>query len=170
DGTDAVMLSEETAIGDYPVESLRVMSEIAVEAEQRTMASARSASHEDDPVSWAIARAAVQASEELDVAGILCPTRSGATARRVAAFRPRMPILATDHTAHVLRSLSIVWGVVPFEVPFLSDDQLAAHGLERALTAARDSGVAVSGDLITMVAGGAAPRAGSTDLMRVLHL
>ena len=171
DGTDAIMLSEETAVGDYPVEALRVMGEIAMEAEQRTaVAVALGAPHEEDPVSWAIARAAVQASEELGVTSILCPTRSGATARRVAAFRPSMPVLATDHSPEVLRTLSIVWGVVPFQVPFLSDDQLAAHGLARALTAVHDSGIARSGDLVTMVAGGTAPRAGSTDFLRVLHL
>lgn len=171
DGTDAVMLSEETAIGDYPIESLSVMSEIVVEAEGRGRDPIEPASlREEDAVSWAIARAAVEASEELRVAAILCPTRSGATARRVAAFRPSMPVLAIEHSIEVLRPLALVWGVVPFQVPFLSEEELAVRGLDRALKAARDSGAARDGDLVTLVAGGSPPRAGSTDLVRILSL
>ena len=170
DGTDAVMLSEETAIGDYPVDSVRVMSEIALEAEGARTKRQRATPGEEDPVSWAIARAAVQASEELHVAAILCPTRSGATARRVAAFRPSMPVLAIDHSIGTLRRLALVWGVVPYQVPFLAEEELAVRGLERALTAARASGAARAGELVTLVAGGSAPRAGSTDLVRILSL
>jgi pyruvate kinase len=170
DGTDAVMLSEETAIGDYPAETVRVMGEIAVEVELRNIGRAGVTPGADDPVSWAIARAAVQASEELRVAAILCPTRTGATARRIAAFRPSMPILALDHSIEKLRSLAIVWGVVPFEVPFLRAEELSVRGLRRALTAALSSGQAQAGDRVTLVAGGSPPRTSSTDLVRILTL
>jgi pyruvate kinase len=171
DGTDAVMLSEETAIGDYPAETVRVMSDIALEVEGRTRPTAVHASPgSDDPVSWAIARAAVSASEELHAAAILCPTQTGATARRVAAFRPSMPILALNPHVETLRQLAVVWGVIPLEVPFLRPEELSARGLERALTAARASGLGQRGDSVTMVAGGAAPRTASTDFVRILTL
>jgi pyruvate kinase len=170
DGTDAVMLSEETAIGDYPAETVRVMGAIALEVELRSVARIGATAGSDDPVSWAIARAAVQASEELRVAAILCPTRTGATARRIAAFRPSMPILALDHSIETLRSLALVWGVVPFEVPFLRAEELSVRGLKRALDAARESGLAHPGERVTLVAGGSPPRTASTDLVRILTL
>ncbi|MFN2389825.1 MAG: pyruvate kinase [Actinomycetota bacterium] len=171
DGTDAVMLSEETAVGDYPVDTVTVMSEIALEAEaRRRVPAVRVTPGWDEPISWAIARAAVQASEELEVAVILCPTRTGATARRVAAFRPSMPILAIDHSIETLRPLALLWGVVPFQVPYLSPGQLGVGGLKRAVDAARASGLARSGERATLVAGGSLPRAASTDLVRILTL
>jgi pyruvate kinase len=171
DGTDAVMLSEETAIGDYAAETVRVMSEIATEVELGKGATPnRAKSGTDDPISWAIARAAVQASEELHAAAIVCPTGTGATARRVAAFRPSMPILAINHSIEILRPLALVWGVVPYQVPFLRADELSARGLNRALTAVQDSELASPGERVTLVAGGSPPRSASTDLMRILTL
>ncbi len=169
DGTDAVMLSEETAVGDHPVDAVRVMSDIAAEAERCEEGNAAKTTATDDPVSWAMARAAVQAAEELEVAAILCPTRSGATARRVAAFRPSMPILALDHSIETLRPLALVWGVIPFVVPYLADEELAERGIERALDAARRSGIAREGDLLALVAG-ATPPVGSTDIVRIVRL
>jgi pyruvate kinase len=171
DGTDAIMLSEETAVGDYPADTVRVMSDIALEVEaRRTPRAALASPGSDDPVSWAIARAAVQASEELQVAAILCPTRTGATARRIAAFRPSMPILALNPHIETLRPLTLVWGVMPVEVPFLRAEELSARGLERAMTAARASGLGQSGDRVTLVAGAVPPRTASTDFMRILTL
>jgi pyruvate kinase len=169
DGTDAVMLSEETAVGDYPGDAVRVMDEIAVEAENRKTSAARIVPQED-AISWAVARAAVEAADELGVAAILCPTRSGATARIVAAFRPRMPVLAIDDNIETLQALTAVWGVVPFQVPFLEDEDVARHGIDRALDAARSSGVAAPGDLVTLVAGSSVHRAAATDVVRVLRL
>ena len=92
DGTDALMLSEETAVGRYPTDAVRTMSEVAEAAESwphlRATPEGVTAAVDDDRVAWAVAHAAVQAAEDLAVAAILCPTQSGTTARRVAAFRP----------------------------------------------------------------------------------
>jgi pyruvate kinase len=170
DGTDALMLSEETAVGKYPIETVRAMNSIALAAETERHQDMSTVHHEgsDDPVSWAIARAAVHAAEELKVAAILCPTRSGATARRVAAFRPSMPILGLSHGAETVRPLALVWGVVPALSPFLPEEQLAEEGLHQAVQLALDAGLVQSGQLVAVVAGGPAPRAGSTDVVRIV--
>jgi pyruvate kinase len=170
DGTDALMLSEETAVGKYPVAAVETMDEIARAAEREGGAQFGYEHHEDsdDPVSWAIARAAVHAAEELNVAAIICPTRSGATARRVASFRPRMPIVGLGHSSEIVRSLALVWGVIPKTVAFLPEEQGAAEAIDRAVDAARDTGHVRSGDLVAVVAGGPEPRAGSTDFVRIV--
>ena len=170
DGTDALMLSEETAVGRYPVATVETMDEIARAAEREGGARFDYERHEDsdDPVSWAIARAAVHAAEELNVAAIVCPTRSGVTARRVASFRPRMPIVGLGYPSEVVRSLAVVWGVIPKAVSMLPGEQGAADAIGLAVAVARDSGVVRSGDLVAVVAGGPEPRAGSTDFVRIV--
>ena len=170
DGTDALMLSEETAVGKYPVAAVEVMEKIALAAERQGSPRFGMATdeHADDPVSWAIARGAVHAAEELNVVAIVCPTRSGATARRVASFRPRMPVVGLGHSSETLRSLALVWGVVPTNVSFLPEEHTAAEAVERALAAARDTGVAGAGDLVAVVGGGPEPRTGSTDFVRIV--
>jgi pyruvate kinase len=169
DGTDAVMLSEETAVGDYPIKSVQVMSEIAEAAEAVGRDRLATIDHEfSDKVSAAIARAAVVAAEDLHAAAIVCPTRSGATARRVAAFRPSMPILALGHKQETIQPLAVVWGVIPHLVPFLPEEELARQGIGRATAAAAEAGIAKKGDLLAIVAGGSAPRAGSADFVRIV--
>jgi pyruvate kinase len=81
-----------------------------------------------------------------------------------------MPILALDHKIETLRPLALVWGVVPFEVPFLRAEELSVRGLRRALTAADTSGLCRPGERVTLVAGGSPPRTASTDLVRILTL
>ncbi len=170
DGTDALMLSEETAVGNYPVGTVQTMVSIALAAEREGQAQLASVHREDsdDPVSWAIARAAVHAAEDLKVAAILCPTRSGATARRIAAFRPRMPILGLGYDRETVRALALAWGVIPITVPFLPEEQIDAEVIPQALEAARAFGVVRAGDLVAVVAGGPAPRSGSTDFVRIV--
>lgn len=169
DGTDALMLSEETAVGKYPIATVDTMDDIARAAERQGEANPGYEHHEDsdDPVSWAIARAAVHAAEELDVAAILCPTQSGATARRVASFRPRMPIVGLSHSSEIARSLALVWGVIPMTVAELPEE-MAGEVIARAVDAVRDSGLVRSRDLVAVVAGGPEPRAGSTDFVRIV--
>lgn len=169
DGTDALMLSEETAIGEFPVESVRAMNDIALEAEQNVAFEPRAAtSNDDEPVSWAIARAAVQTAEEVSAAVIVCPTRTGSTARRVAAFRPTMPILALDDNLENLRPLALLRGVIPLLVPFVPEQDLPARGLKRALAAVDQAAMARPGDLIALVGRGSPPTSSSTDFVRIL--
>jgi pyruvate kinase len=174
DGTDALMLSEETAIGAYPADAVRTMAEVAEAAEgwprgRITPEGAAGAAADNDRVAWAVAHAAVQAAEDLAVAAIVCPTQSGTTARRVAAFRPSVPIIGIAAHTDVLGPLSLVWGVRPVAVPE-TDGHEAREDQERiAIRAARECGVVRKGELIAIVAASSGPRAGSTDLVRVVQ-
>jgi pyruvate kinase len=171
DGTDALMLSEETAIGAHPVEAVAIMSALAESAEgfPHEHALPRHRELGDDRVAWAVAHAAVQAAEDLSVAAIVCPTRSGATPRRVAAFRPSMPIVGLSERRETLGALSLVWGVAPHPVEDLPAARDVAEEVERAAAAARRLGVAAPGDLLAVVAGAPGPRAGRTDFLRIVR-
>ena len=116
-------------------------------------------------VAWAVAHAAVQAAEDLRVAAILCPTRSGKTAHRVAAFRPTVPIAGISTSPQVLGSLALVWGVLPLLVPENREEE----PLRLALAAARKAGIVRDGDLVAVVFGATGPRTGSTDCVRIVR-
>lgn len=169
DGTDALMLSEETAVGLHPAEAVRTMAEVAESAERwpRHHTEPTSVAADDDRVAWAVAHAAVQAAEDLGVAAILCPTRSGTTAQRVAAFRPSMPIAGLSSQPEVLGRLALAWGVRPLPVP---DDVDADERLQRAVRAARDAALVREGDLVAVVSASPGPRAGSTDTVRIVRV
>ncbi len=170
DGTDALMLSEETAVGSHPSEVVRTMAEVAEAAEtwdrRFETPEVDGSAADNDRVAWAVAHAAVHAAEDLQVAAILCPTRSGQTARRVAAFRPTMPIAGISPTHDVLGGLSLVWGVTPLLVPETSD---GGQQLRLAVQAARSAGIVGDGDLVALVFGDSGPRAGSTDSVRIVR-
>ncbi|MCM8593805.1 pyruvate kinase [Accumulibacter sp.] len=169
DGTDALMLSEETAVGLFPIETVRMMSEVAESAEawpRERVDPVADAAADGDRVAWAVAHAAVQAAEDLGVAAILCPTRSGETAHRVAAFRPRVPIAGISANPAVLGGLSLVWGVRPL---FVADNADGNEQLRLAIAAARSAGIVRDGDLVACVFGSAGPRAGATDSVRIVR-
>jgi pyruvate kinase len=169
DGTDALMLSEETAVGAYPADTVRTMAEVAESAEgwprSRVTPAGAGALADDDRVAWAVAHAAVQAAEDLGVAAILCPTRSGTTARRVAAFRPSVPIAGLSAQPAVLGRLSLSWGVRPLPVP---DGAGPDEEVRLALKAARAAGLVDRGQLVALVSAAPGPRAGSTDQVRII--
>ncbi|HTL87435.1 MAG TPA: pyruvate kinase [Acidimicrobiia bacterium] len=171
DGTDALMLSEETAVGHYPTDTVRTMSEVAEAAESwprsRTTPEGAGAAADDDRVAWAVAHAAVQAAEDLGVAAIVCPTQSGATARRVAAFRPSVPIAGIASAPEVLGRMCLAWGVRPISMtnPPASDDE----AMREAVRAARQCGLVQKGDLIAVVFASPGKRAGATDTVRIVR-
>ncbi len=170
DGTDALMLSEETAVGRHPTDAVRTMSEVAEAAESwphtRTTPEGVRAAVDDDRVAWAVAHAAVQAAEDLAVAAIVCPTQSGTTARRVAAFRPSVPIAGIASSPEVLGGLCLVWGVRPIAMPEAAgDDHVRA-----AVRAARSCGLVHKDDLIGVVYASPGKRAGATDTVRVVRV
>jgi pyruvate kinase len=153
DGTDAVMLSEETAVGKHPVEAVRVMDRIARATEPdlpygewlftRT-------DQETQDVADSVAQSAVGAVYRLDLAALVVPTSSGRTARLVSAHRPKVPILAISPRIETVRRLNLLFGVTAA----LSHHETEVRGLldECAMLAARH-GVASSGDLIAITAG-----------------
>jgi pyruvate kinase len=172
DGTDALMLSEETAVGDYAVETVRTMSETAERAESRPTGAAEPdpGAIGDDPVSWAVAHAAVEAAEDLSAAAIVCPTRSGSTPRRVAAYRPTMPVIGLSKRSGAIGFLALLRGVTPLGAA--ADDPIpkeAREDVERAMVEVAGAGLVNPGDLVVIVAGSPGPRAGRTDYMRVVR-
>jgi pyruvate kinase len=153
DGTDALMLSEETAVGEHPVEAVRVMAEIATETERQLpygdWVFSRVATDSDD-VAGSVARAAVGSTYTLGLKAIVVPTRSGRTARLVSAHRPRVPVLAVTPRPSTVRRLQLLFGVSCV----LSEDWESLRALlDDCARLAREAGVADRGDLIAITAG-----------------
>jgi pyruvate kinase len=152
-GTDAIMLSEETAVGDHPVEAVRVMDRIANEVEPDLPYGDwlfnRAA---DDPtdVASSVARAAVGATYTLGLAALVVPTRSGRTARLLSAHRPRVPVLAVSPRPETVRRLNLLFGV---QCVIAQDWTSLRDLLDDCARLAREQGVAGSGDLIAITAG-----------------
>jgi pyruvate kinase len=152
-GTDAVMLSEETAVGEHPVEAVRVMDRIAREAEPDLPYGDwlfnRAASEPSD-VAGSVARAAVGSTYTLGLAALVVPTRSGRTARLVSAHRPSVPILAVAPRIETVRRLQLLFGVTCV----LAEDWTSLRTLlDNCARLAKEQGVARSGDLIGITAG-----------------
>ena len=166
DGSDAVMLSEETAIGEFPVETVEMMAEIIEQTEGSAGYSAgirRAADREEFSVTEAIGNASAVISHDLDVAAILVSTSSGSTARAVARFRPKPPILAGTPNGSVCGQLALTWGVTPLLLPHAeSTDQM----IDDAIEAARGTSVVSSGDRVLITAG-VPMGAGGTNLLMV---
>ncbi|MDP9188850.1 MAG: pyruvate kinase [Actinomycetota bacterium] len=153
DGTDAVMLSEETAIGEHPVEAVRVMDRIARVAERQLPYDdwlwQRVEGVETD-VAETVAQVAVAATYRLDLAAIVVPTGSGRTARLVSAYRPRVPVLAVSERLETVRRMNLLFGVRAAPAPpWESLPQL----LDDCARLAREGGFAESGQLIAITAG-----------------
>ena len=166
-GTDAVMLSGETAVGRYPVETVRMMDRIARSSEAAIDYPAlleRRRRRTGRSVADAIALATCQAAEDLNVKAILCSTQSGSTARMVSKYRPRAPIIAATPNAHVVRQLCLVWGVHPVRVPrALQIDSM----IDVAVEAARQHGFVQDGDRVAIAAGVRTGTPGSTNLLQI---
>jgi pyruvate kinase len=172
DGTDALMLSEETAIGDDPEQVVRLMGDVAERAEvrRRTANFPRPDEQSDERVSWAVARAAVHAAEDVSVAAILCPTLTGATPRRVAAFRPTMRVIGLSGVPETIGGLSLSWGVMPLPVTWTHAARDAREEVQRSARACRESSLVEPGELVAVVCGGPGRRAGRTDLVRIARV
>jgi len=147
------------------------MSDFAEAAEgwphTRITPAGTAAAVEDDRVAWAVAHAAVLAAEDLRVAAIVCPTQSGTTARRVAAFRPSVPIVGIATQAEVLGRLALAWGVRPVLVTAVEGHE---QQMRDAVRATRACGLCAKGDLIAIVSAAPGKRAGATDTVRVVRV
>jgi len=167
DGADAVMLSEETASGRYPVAAVRFMNRLALMAEGNFPHDSflKKTPRQDIPDS--VAHASCILADHLDARAIVAHTQSGLTALNISRFRPRQPIVALTPNKETLRRLALVWGCLPLRIR-------AARGtddmIELAARAALDSKAVVPGDLVVMTVGHPVTGAGTTNMLRVKRL
>jgi pyruvate kinase len=168
DGTDAIMLSGETAAGKYPVETVETMSRIAQRAEaalhyEEMLGKKRTVSPQRT-VTDAISYATCATAQDLGAAAIITSTESGHTAKMVSKYRPRAPIIAVTPHARVMRKLALTWGVQPLLAGVINNtDEMMAAAIEVSLSA----GLIKGGDLVVFTAGVPVGVHGTTNLLRV---
>jgi pyruvate kinase len=168
DGADAVMLSAETAVGEYPVEAARAATDIAAYAERRGAefrAPVPECRHQDQPSAIAHAAADV-VSRHPDVVALACYTRSGGTPRLLARERPGVPIFVLVPDEAVRRRLCVIWGVQPLAAETPEDTDEMIRRMDRALV---DGGLASEGQAVVMVAPAPLGRA-KTNLLKIHRL
>ncbi len=166
DGTDAVMLSNETAAGSYPLEAVETMARIAMQVERNVKPTERPEleEHYQRPVQDAIAHAATRMVPELNAAAIVTATFSGSSARHVSKYRPTCPIIAASCNEEVCRQMALLWGVVPMHIP--QNDDIEAL-FNDAVECATSTGILTPGDLAIMVAGVPMGEPGTTNSIKV---
>jgi pyruvate kinase len=167
DGTDAVMLSAESAIGDYPVEATEFMGRIAAEADRHYAEFGRSIAPEVKPLVFAevIAEATCTAAGRLGASAILARTRSGFTARLMSKYRPPAPVVAVTEAAAVAQRLSLLWGVEPEVVPGVGNLDDIVHRLDAGSLAQR---YAFAGATLVLTASASgSPHVGETNVLRL---
>lgn len=166
DGTDAVMLSGETAVGAYPVEAAQTMARICANAEAH-LSLERFLYELECPrgsVTGAISRATVEIAAEIGARAILTATMSGTTARMVARYRPPVPIIAATPNPRTLMRLALVWGVTPVPVaPFTTTDEMVVRMIQAAL----QTGLVQKGDRVVLTAGVPFGGEGRTNMLQV---
>jgi len=166
DGTDAVMLSEETAVGKYPVEAVSMMVKIAEDAELNIPSDVWTLWQEPGSrrsVPEAVSYAACNLAECIDAASIITFTHSGSTARLVAKYRPQRPILAPTPLVETYRRLSLIWGVVPV----LGEDiKNTDEVIDQAFKLALESGLVKRGQKVVITAGVPVGVPGTTNFIK----
>lgn len=165
DGTDATMLSGESANGDWPVEAVSTMARIDVKAENNLdLFGTETFNFDKSDVTEMIGSAVAQAAKDLDIKVIVAATSSGYTARMISKYRPNADILALTFDERTERGLMVNWGVQPYVVDKPADtDEMFALAAKKAV----ELGFAKSGDKILVVAGVPMGTPGATNLMRV---
>ena len=168
DGTDALMLSGETAAGGYPTECVQMMAKVALSAEGamdfKHILAEKHETHGRDSVTDAIGDAVATIADDQEARAIICSTSSGGTARTVSKFRPQAPILSATTSPDTYRAMALYWGVVPMLVPMPRDtDEMIAQ----AVRVAEDLGHVHAGDRVVITAGTPIGIPGSTNLIKV---
>lgn len=166
EGTDAVMLSEETASGNYPVESVRIMDRIAAETEKSLPFAEWTHKFDDEEKNEqaAVAQAACELAENIRAAALITLTRSGSTARSVARHKPACPVLAFTPDADTCRRLALVWGCLPVLMPVQDEIGPLING---AMRAAGATGLVKAGESVVITAGVPLRTSGITNLIKV---
>ncbi|HKM16714.1 MAG TPA: pyruvate kinase [Limnochordia bacterium] len=170
DGTDAVMLSGETAVGKYPIKAAALMNTIAVRIERSMDYLARLEARRRNRrqnIADAISLATVQTAHDLDAAAILCSTQSGATARSIAKYRPEAMIIAVCNSETVVNQLMLTWGVNPI---LAKKPDTLEELIDVAINSARERGLVKQGDIVAITAGVKTGVPGSTNLLQVQRI
>ncbi|HHV64181.1 MAG TPA: pyruvate kinase [Peptococcaceae bacterium] len=163
DGTDAIMLSGETAAGSFPVEAVRTMDKIARKTESIYFKSGI-APRKGRNIAEAIGHASTTIASDLNATAIITPTQSGITARMISRYKPQALIIAATPYAKTAKSLTLNWGVHSIIVPESSGtDELLSIAVTRAL----DENLVKTGDLVVLTAGVPVGKVGSTNLIKV---
>ena len=166
DGTDAIMLSGETAAGKYPVESVKIMATIAKRTEQTLDYDnlLKKNSKNNSTVTDAISHATCSTAVDLDASAIITSTSSGHTARMVSKFRPKCPIIATTNDEKIMRRLALTWGVYSVKS---SDAKNTDEVIESSIEAAKTANYINNGELVVITAGVPVGISGTTNLIKV---
>jgi len=167
EGADAVMLSEETASGSFPEQATAFMAKIAESAEKDFQYEKYLGSLRQKDVNASVAYAACVLADHLEAKAIIATTRSGATARNIARFRPRPLIIALSPEPKTVNRLSLVWGCIPLWVQETPDTD---EKIEKAAKAALKAGLVVPGDLVVITAGHPEYVEGTTNMIQVMRL
>ncbi|MGM0378325.1 MAG: pyruvate kinase [Bacillota bacterium] len=170
DGTDAIMLSGETAMGDYAVESVATMRRIAINTESsmdyEKLLNERTKEILESGVTFAVSHATCTTALDLGASAILTATDSGFTAKKIAKLRPKAPIIAATPNQEVRRKLSLVWGI---ESILTKDVSTTDEIFDTSITLSKEKDYIKHGDLVVITAGVPVGVAGATNLMKV-HL
>jgi pyruvate kinase len=167
DGTSAVMLSAETSVGDYPVEAVRAMAQIAEAAEEAPVIHGRAKARAHDTAAGAVMAAAVELAEEVNAAALVVPTATGGTPRACAKYRRKRPIIALAHVPQVVNQLALEWGVYPTG---MSIAETVDEMIEEALIGAREYAGFPSGAVVVITAGRTTGTPGATNLIMVREI
>lgn len=170
DGTDAIMLSGETAAGKYPVESVQTMSRIAERTEEALEYReifTKQANAQKTSVTEAVSQAVANSALDLNAKAIITSTQSGFTARVVSKYRPKAPIIAVTPDETVMRRLALGWGVFPVKG---QDASSTDEMFENAVKGALATGLLNLGDTVVITAGVPVGRAGTTNLIKIHHV
>lgn len=168
DGTDAIMLSGETASGKYPIESVKMMYNIAIKTEEnldyKNMLSRKSMAREMN-ITNAISHATCTTANDIGAKAIITATESGYTAKMVSSYRPNQMIIGIMHSSVVARQMGIVWGILPVNIDKItsSTDEL----FELSIDASISKGLISPGDIVVITAGVPTRQTGSTNLIKV---
>lgn len=166
DGTSAIMLSGETAAGDYPVEAVETMVRIALrtEADINYISRLRARNTNEKPsITDAISHTACLMAGDLNATSIVTVTKSGRTARMISKYRPQSPVIGGCISDKVCRQLNLSWGVIPLKIEEKQDaDELFDHALERS----KEAGLIQEGDTVVLTAGVPLGIAGTTNLLK----
>lgn len=170
DGTDAIMLSGETAAGKYPVESVMTMSRIAEKTEsalEYREIFTRQSLAQQTTITEAISQSVANSALDLDAKAIITATESGYTARMVSKYRPKAPIIAVTPNPQIMRRMCLIWGAIPVQGTEASNtDEMFQMALDRALEANHIK----LGDLVVITAGVPVGRSGTTNLIKIHHV